>query len=220
MDKLISMTDFVFMLRNRTTSELCKDFPKSFTLPVYNGNKDDMVKKMLGIDAIQWKLTGEYAKFLKQPLTLGMFVTCDEDGNIYIDYHSHQPKEGTVYEPYQGLFEVSKKGKDIELLNEPQFWKEDQRYYNKRKYDEAFQKYQEAKQRVLFEGWNFSYDFPGTITIVNNDGIYLGLYKSDLKFRISDAKGGKLALTDIESFINKAKFEIILTESAKQQIGL
>ena len=25
---------------------------------------------------------GNYAKFLKQPLTLGMFIPCDEDGNV------------------------------------------------------------------------------------------------------------------------------------------
>lgn len=94
-----------------------------------------------------------YANFLKQPLTLGMFVPCDKKGNVYVDYKNYQPKKGDICIPYEGLFEVSKKGKDIEFLNEPQFWKDDQRYYNKRKYEEALKEYQEVKERVLFEGF-------------------------------------------------------------------
>lgn len=41
------------------------------------------------------KVTHNYANFLKQPLTLGMFVSCDEDGNvleqpIYTTNHSDE----------------------------------------------------------------------------------------------------------------------------------
>lgn len=64
---LKSMCDFILMLRNRTTSELIRDFPRNFTKPDTNSlvNQSEMVKNMLAIDAIQWKLTGDYMKFLK-----------------------------------------------------------------------------------------------------------------------------------------------------------
>lgn len=79
---LVSMKDFVFHLRNMTTSELCKTYPKNFKTPVWNGNQSDRVKDMLAIDAIQWKLTGEYAKFISQPLALWMFVPVGDDGEV------------------------------------------------------------------------------------------------------------------------------------------
>lgn len=75
------MTDFVFLLRNKTTSELCRDYPNSFRIPEWKGDQSEMVKKMLAIDAIQWKLVGEYAKFLKQPLKLEMFVPLSKTGS-------------------------------------------------------------------------------------------------------------------------------------------
>lgn len=80
--KLISMTDFVFLLRNKTTSELCRDYPNSFRTLEWNVNQSEMVKQMLAIYAMQWKLVGEYAKFISQPLKLEMFVPCDKDGNV------------------------------------------------------------------------------------------------------------------------------------------
>ena len=41
-----------------------------------------------------------YAQFLKQPLTLGMFVPCDEDGNILETYdpRHQQAKERVLFE--------------------------------------------------------------------------------------------------------------------------
>lgn len=71
---LKSMSDFVLMLRNRTLSELVKDFHRNFKMPIWNGNQSEMVKDMLAIDAIQWKLTGEYVKFLKLPFTIEDFI--------------------------------------------------------------------------------------------------------------------------------------------------
>jgi len=52
--KLIPMTDFVLELK---------------------GNLDSNPSN-------KWKDCLNYAKFLKQPLELGMFVPCDEDGNV------------------------------------------------------------------------------------------------------------------------------------------
>jgi hypothetical protein len=127
---LKSMTEFVFMLRNRTTSELCKDFPRAFTLPVYNGNQDDMVKAMLAIDAIQWKLTGEYAKFLIKKLELWMFVPCDKDGNFL-----EEPDLTCKRPESKGNCQCGEESvKDCR-----EWWNE----------------YQVAKQRVLFEGFEY-----------------------------------------------------------------
>ena len=56
-----------------------------------------------------------YSKFLKQPLTLGMFVPCDLDGNL-LEYPDHN--------------------------------------YNSMEYMDEFDVYNEAKNRVLFEGFN------------------------------------------------------------------
>ena len=53
-----------------------------------------------------------YANFLKQPLTLSMFVPCDDDGNVLSN-----PKDSTL------------------------------------QYQKRIDKYQQAKERVIFEGY-------------------------------------------------------------------
>ena len=88
--KLISMTDFVL----ENTSKRFEDYE----------NKNLLLK------------IRAYAKFLKQPLKLEMFVTCDEDGNV-------------LEEPDQ----------EFELT----FWD----------YSTKMSKYEQAKEKVLFEGF-------------------------------------------------------------------
>jgi len=48
-----------------------------------------------------------YANFLKQPLTLGMFIPCDEDGNILKEPKFVSP-EGVKWEDYVKQFEQAK----------------------------------------------------------------------------------------------------------------
>lgn len=79
---LIPMVDFVLHLRGMTTSELCNTYPERFKMPVWSGSKSEMVKAMLAIDAIKLDMIGNYAKFIKQNLTLGMFVPVDNEGKI------------------------------------------------------------------------------------------------------------------------------------------
>lgn len=119
--KLISMTDFVLNIRNRTTTELCEYMPKVFIAPKWNGSQDEMIKDILAFDAIKFKVIGEYAKFLKQVLNLGMFVPCDEEGNIL--------KEPLNYNKW-----IKKE------LNTP-YWLDLSKY----------EQYKQAKERVLFE---------------------------------------------------------------------
>lgn len=173
--KLISMTDFVFMLRNRTTSELCKDFPNVFRLPEWNGNQDDMVKKMLAIDAIQWKLTGEYAKFLKRPLKLEMFVPCDENG-IVIE-------------------------RPIDIYYKPDFGCQK---YPQESYEEDLRKYEKAKEKVLFEGFEFKEETENLFYLLE-DGVYIYTLNKKRNRTIEDSI---------------AVYNLKLTESAIKQIGL
>lgn len=46
------------------------------------------------------KLMISYAKFLKQPLTLGMFVPCDEDDNVLEDPKRNKTLEAFPYERF------------------------------------------------------------------------------------------------------------------------
>ena len=85
--KLISMTDFVLECYEKNDN--------------YQNIADDCLL---------------YANFLKQPLTLGMFVPCDDDGDVLEIPH---PK------PFQG----------------------------RQKYDDDLEIYNEAKSKVLFNGF-------------------------------------------------------------------
>jgi hypothetical protein len=103
-----------------------------------------------------------YANFLNQPLTLGMFVPCDEEGSV-------------LSEP---------KLKDFEHFE-----------YAGDKLEVALNKYQQAKDRVLFEINSFS----ATLFIMHK---WIDNYDtiSDLAYHNGDG--------------------ITLTESAKKEIGL
>ena len=78
--KLISMTDFVLQ------------------------NQGKVLNSELGV------LACNYAKFLKQPLKLEMFVTCDENGNVL----ENPFKEGG--RPARGVFDKYKKAKEKVLF--------------------------------------------------------------------------------------------------------
>lgn len=67
--KLISMTDFVLEQME------------------INSFDEDKIKNI-------WN----YAKFLKQPLTLGMFVPCDDDGNVLEEPLHIELYEGDTYD--------------------------------------------------------------------------------------------------------------------------
>lgn len=96
--KLVSMTDFVL----------------------------EQVKKMEPKELAYLKIFN-YAKFLNQPLTLGMFVTCDSDGNVL-----EEPKNYDLWCKYGDFTQYGKS-----LTKE-------------------CKEYKEAKERIFFEG-NFSF---------------------------------------------------------------
>ena len=72
-----------------------------------------------------------YANFLKQHLKLWMFIPCDEDGNVFeepttSDFDNYHEKYGNILN-----------SEDIE------------------EYKKALEQHQQAKERVLFYGFNF-----------------------------------------------------------------
>lgn len=90
--KLIEMTDFV--LEYDSEAKTPNDFKTDFTEYVF-----------------------KYARFLKQPLTLGMFVPCDEDGNYLekpkIHELDHSEAVARNYEYQQALSRVVFEGFEI-----------------------------------------------------------------------------------------------------------
>lgn len=80
--KLKSMTEFVL--------EQDKIMSKEMNLSYFHYNVGDSFDKIV-----------LYAKLLKQPLTLGMFVPVDEEGNVLKNPHARDEDAGTEKEELQ-----------------------------------------------------------------------------------------------------------------------
>ena len=154
--KLISMTDFVLEqseLKTKNT-ELELGLLKSVQL-IYN-----------------------YANYLKQPLTLGMFVPCDEDGNVleepnHLDYKSKNSFGELVFNSES----------------------------NKMKYHANYDTWFEGKEMVIFDEFSFSnnilYNGFQTIKFMNfsNGNVTINLVD------YSDEKTPKIQVKTIEDLI-------------------
>lgn len=128
----------------------------------------------------------KYADFLKQPLTLGMFVPAKLVDGVWV----------VLEEPNHLDFKL--KNSFDELV-----WKS---YFASNNYHKLYDEYQEAKERVLFDGFELKY-----YSLSNQP--YL------------KKKGNGFSLPyqgfNVESIIAYAeKYRPTLTETAKQQIGL
>jgi hypothetical protein len=108
MKKLIPMTDFVLERSKQSIIDL---------------TFEESIKKTIKIV----KEIFEYAKFLKQPLKLEMFVPCDEDGNVL-----EMPVNYDVWLELHNKNVDGEKGTIGFLLHE---------------------EYQKAKEKVIFEGF-------------------------------------------------------------------
>lgn len=148
MDKLISMADFV-MQQNM-----------------------HYANKYITVEKLQLSILN-YAMFLKQPLTLEMFVPCDLDGNVL-----EELPERTGIRKYTNIGDSEEETKLIK-------------------------KYQEAKDRVLFEGFVIDGKNAFTATVGN------GRMNYDLK------QVEAYALT-IENLVND---NLELTPTAQKQNG-
>lgn len=146
------MTDFVCHIRSMTTSELCNTYPKKFVMPVWKGDQSEMVKDMLSIDAIKWDMTGEYMKFLKQPLTLSMFVCVSEAREVL------EEPNPSIYFPTNKLPDDFTDSDKVGLD----------------RYGFALMEYESAKDKILFEGFEVLDDylsFDDTVIKSNETGL-------------------------------------------------
>ena len=154
--KLISMTDFL-LEQNEIRKQF--DLPKEM-----DKNNISFAKKVL-----------KYAQFLKQPLTLEMFVPCDEDGNVL--------EEPINYKTWEELhFNNGKKEKGTYGFLE-------------------HEKYQQAKEKVLFEDFEIATNKEG-------EKVILGDYTC---LKVSDLENG--TIEDLVKYVH-----IKLTKSAVQRI--
>lgn len=122
----------------------------------------------------------KYMKFLKQPLTLGIFVPCDEKGKPM----KHPDEiEDTVNDSMTGAIQVKNYKLD----------------------------YQEAKERVLFEGFEVGGIYHNSVHFKSR-GIARIFYTKDNYYHNYGRKH-----TEIEDLLNQ---NITLTKTAQKQIGL
>jgi hypothetical protein len=112
----------------------------------------------------------KYAKFLKQPKEIWMFVPCDEDGNVL-----EKPKIENM--PFCSV--------------------------NGEGYDYAILKYEQAKERVLFERFK------------------LGAYPLE-RFVLHDNPSFGLVIDSFkeETIEDLVRYDLTLTQTAIKQIGL
>ena len=96
--KLISMTEFVL-------ERSLKDISEYTVIDAFK----DGAKVMNEIFS--------YAKFINQPLTLGMFVPCDEDGNVLEEPEYHEPHSENEIGDYQELRDKFEEAKSKVLLD-------------------------------------------------------------------------------------------------------
>lgn len=195
--KLISMTYFVENIKGEVTKAKearQKCLSSSYLTDIFN-----------------------YANFLKQPLTLAMLIPVDEEGNVYIDYKEFGGIQGTVCVPYEGLFEVKKRGgSGVRLLNGRQEHPEDERFYDSNKYDDALIEYNKAKSKALFEGFTS----PDNFKVHKGNDFDYYLIKFPIEhYRCSDAEYDNINGTiinincDVEGIIG-----VTLTETAIKMI--
>jgi len=124
------------------------------------------------------RLRDNYDKFLKQQNTLSMFVPCDDEGNVLEEPNLYNG--GYIFEIHDELI-----GKPIE--------------YDTELFESDLQEYQQAKKRVLFDGfdllekhsWGFvlimrGEDWSETISVMYEDTIEdLLTYSFDPQFELT-----------------------------------
>lgn len=121
----------------------------------------------------------DYAKFIKQPLTLGMFIPCDDEGNVLNEMYSE--KENTKNKTF------------TQLSNE----------------------YQQAKERVIFEGFNFLGVLNDCYYEIELNNDFWVIFEND-KVKIND-DGNEFFVYTIEDLI---ELEFKITETTAKKLGL
>jgi hypothetical protein len=174
MEKLISMTDFVL----EQSKTLMESYKSGFNIEKY----DFMIR------------TIEYARFLKQPLELWMFVPCDENNNPL--------KEPTMSYSQENIAKLI--GFEIEIAE----------LVNRRISD-----YQYAKKRCLFEGFKFCESQREGIQLGLK--LFISPYNSSGKIYLTKKKeSGYHSWFQLFTIEDLVQCELTLTPNALKQIGL
>lgn len=172
--KLISMTDFVLH--------------ESF------GVGNEIINK-----GIFYNKCSNYAKFLKQPLKLEMFVPCDDDGNFLEEPN----KKDYVFEHHP------------ELVGNPKEYDDD-------KYRDDCLEWIVAKEKVLFEGFVSNLDEENNILILEHKYMII-YYNIEENMFILDSDINDEILNTVECLSDDTKHSsryTTLTENALKQLGL
>ena len=143
------------------------------------------------VEGTKYKDLVNYAKFLKQPLKLEMFVPCDEEGNVL-----EEPKRWKDYLQYPDSFDGNKEWYEL--------------------YD-----YQQAKEKVLFEGFNLNQkDFSKleSIFCLTKECFQITFFTKEKGCFMDNLKTNKTY--EIKTIEDLIQFKLELTESAIKHIGL
>ena len=68
----------------------------------------DLVLQNVESKTMKLSKIADYANFLKKPLTLGMFVPCDDDGNVLAEPLHIELYEGSTYDVDCKIYEIAK----------------------------------------------------------------------------------------------------------------
>ena len=174
-------------------TDYCQEVNKEFMMPKNTFDKNEWFGKILN-----------YSDFLKQPLTLGMFVPCKLVDSVWV------------------------------ISEEPLFYEQWSTHKDRYPYaDWAHVKgneYQEAKDRILFEDWKVIKKEKSYILIT--DGLNELSFLSDgmVIRKVSAKEDSYVDVKCLEDFFNNllysknddlyVKTEITLTPTAQHQIGL
>ena len=147
------------------------------------------MRKLIGMvdfvceNTYKWELILNYANFLKQPLELGMFVPCDEDGNLI---EHPRPIEGDL-------------GNII--------------------YKDLFYKYKQAKERVLFEGFQYCESQKNGIEL--NLQLFISPYTKDGRIYLTKKEtNGYHSWFQLFTIEDLVQCDLTLTDSAIKKLGL
>lgn len=151
-----------------------------------------------------------YANFLKQPLNLGMFIPCDEFGNV-------------LEEPKKEYFEVRVNAKcsDWDYL----FNNEDKviGYYDSKLFNNALKIYKKSKEKVLFENAVLFETKPyfntKRILISINNNHTFRIY-NQFNYRDGSIEKQYFPNNENSTIEDLIQYNLQLTENAVKQIGL
>ena len=168
------------LISNTSFGDFCRSKRKEFKIP---------------LDYYQWynKVRDNYDEFLKQHLNLGMFFTCDDEGNFF-----EEPKIEDYFDDGFNFEFNQKHFKDVVL-----------------------KEYYKAKEKVIFEGFDLNQKDLSkleNIFCLTKEYFQITFFTKEKGCFIDNLKTNKTY--EIKTIEDLIQFELKLTESAIKQIVL